>query len=455
MIRLPRKTTLTILAFCGYLGLAEVVPVLHNYKVMDWRSVPRVLDFVERRQSAAPLEAEQARLRPDTDPIKQARFPIIDQRRELDRFYAALHRAEGRERGAVARVLHYGDSPTTADMITSDVRRLLQGQFGDAGHGFCLLAKPWAWYSHQGVEITSSGWVIDPANQSTVQDGLYGIGGVSFRGGAGSLATIRVRDRSHSAVEIAYWRQPGGGQLRVFAGSEDLGVVETNASAASSGFAHFELPKDTATITVQAMSGPVRLFGFHLERNQPGVRYNSLGVNGAYISVLAKFFNETHWSDQLRHYSPDLVIVNYGTNESMYASFVDKASEKELQDVVRRLRKAVPRAAILIMSPMDRGQRMARGEIGTVPTIPRLVAIQQRVAQDTGVAFFNTFEAMGGLGTMGRWYEAEPRLVGADFIHPMPGGARIVGGLLYQALLDGYNRYKLRLIREKLMMAGR
>jgi lysophospholipase L1-like esterase len=199
----------------------------------------------------------------------------------------------------------------------------------------------------------------------------------------------------------------------------------------------------------------VRLFGFHLERNQPGVRYNSLGVNGAYISVLAKFFNETHWSDQLRHYSPDLVIVNYGTNESMYASFVDKASEKELQDVVRRLRKAVPRAAILIMSPMDRGQRMARGEIGTVPTIPRLVAIQQRVAQDTGVAFFNTFEAMGGLGTMGRWYEAEPRLVGADFIHPMPGGARIVGGLLYQALLDGYNRYKLRLIREKLMMAGR
>jgi hypothetical protein len=97
---------------------------------------------------------------------------------------------------------------------------------------------------------------------------------------------------------------------------------------------------------------------------------------------------------------------------------------------------------------------MAGGEIGTVPSIPRLVAIQRRVAADMHCAFFNTFEAMGGIGTMGRWYEAEPRLVGADFIHPMPGGAKIVGGLLYQALLDGYNRYKLRLLQNKKMVAG-
>jgi hypothetical protein len=32
--------------------------------------------------------------------------------------------------------------------------------------------------------------------------------------------------------------------------------------------------------------------------------------------------------------------------------------------------------------------------------------------------------------------------VGADFIHPMPGGAKIIGNLLYKAMLDGYNRYK-------------
>ena len=80
--------------------------------------------------------------------------------------------------------------------------------------------------------------------------------------------------------------------------------------------------------------------------------------------------------------------------------------------------------------------------------MPRLVHIEARVASETGAAFFNTFEAMGGQGTMGRWYAAEPRLVGADFIHPMPAGAKIVGELLYNALRDGYNQYKLRQLND-------
>ena len=79
----------------------------------------------------------------------------------------------------------------------------------------------------------------------------------------------------------------------------------------------------------------------------------------------------------------------------------------------------------------------------------RLVKIESKVAEDTGVAFFNTFQAMGGDGTMGRWYAAEPRLVGSDYIHPMPAGAKIVGELLYGSLRDGYNDYKLRQLKSR------
>ena len=63
----------------------------------------------------------------------------------LDAFYGALRRTGNREPGAVTRIVHYGDSPTTADLITGDVRALLQARFGNAGHGFILPAKPWAW----------------------------------------------------------------------------------------------------------------------------------------------------------------------------------------------------------------------------------------------------------------------------------------------------------------------
>jgi lysophospholipase L1-like esterase len=342
--------------------------------------------------------------------------------------------------------MHYGDSPTTADMITADARDLLQKHFGDAGHGFCLVAKPWAWYQHAGLDIEGDGWTIDPANMGGVRDGLFGLGGVSFRGWAGAVSRIRMTRGKHSRVEIAYLGQPAGGVFQVEAAGKVLGVVNTQAKADASKFASFAIPPGADSILIRGTNGQVRIFGVVFENDAPGVVYNSLGVNGAYVSVLARFIAESHWREQLQHYAPDLVIINYGTNESTQADFVDRVSEKELREVIRRVRTAVPAAAILIMSPMDRGQRSGSGSIDTVPTIPRLVAIQERVALDTGCAFFNTFEAMGGPGTMGRWYEAEPRLVGADFIHPMPAGARIVGGLLYRALFDGYNKYKLRLL---------
>ena len=138
----PSKLIRTLTTFCGLLLLADVVPVLKDYKVVDWRTLPTVLDFVKRGPSASPELEEQQRLRPDTDALHQRAHPVVDDSRDLDRFYRALHRAEGRE--GVVRILHYGDSPTTADMITSDVRTLLQKRFGDAGHGFFLIAKPWA-----------------------------------------------------------------------------------------------------------------------------------------------------------------------------------------------------------------------------------------------------------------------------------------------------------------------
>jgi len=143
------------------------------------------------------------------------------------------------------------------------------------------------------------------------------------------------------------------------------------------------------------------------------------------------------------------VVLAYGTNESGFPKFVDSTWGAEMKAAVKRLQAALPETSILLMSPMDRGERNDRGEIETIQALPRLVKIEARVADETGVAFFNTFQAMGGPGTMAKWYASEPRMVGADYIHPMPAGAKIVGELLYGALRDGYNEYKLRQLNTK------
>ena len=178
---------------------------------------------------------------------------------------------------------------------------------------------------------------------------------------------------------------------------------------------------------------------------------NQYIINGANVTLLSNAFNEAHWTEELRHYKPDLIIVNYGTNESGFPDFVDTTWGREMRKTVARLQRAMPEASILLMSPMDRGAKGVNGEIDTIPTMPRLVATESKIAADTGVAFFDTFEAMGGSGTMGRWYTSEPRLVGSDFIHPMPAGARIVGELLFSALREGFNQFKLEQLKRNIV----
>jgi len=174
------------------------------------------------------------------------------------------------------------------------------------------------------------------------------------------------------------------------------------------------------------------------------VIYNSLGLNGGQVQVVVRYFDKAQWAAELQHEAPDLVIVNYGTNESLYADYIERYYPGELRDVIRRIQSAVPRASVLVMSPMDRGQRDSSGQIVTPAALPRLVEVQRQVASETSCAFFNTFQAMGGEGTMGRWYESQSGLVSADFMHPLPAGARRVGVLLYQALESGFRQFKAK-----------
>ncbi len=440
----PGKATLAVLAFIALAALPELVPALRNYRIVEWPSVPSVLDFIPRSKPAAPLEEEEERLRPELRLQRMIVQPLNDIDHDLDHFYSALQSVERNEPGAVVRIVHYGDSPTTGDLITADVRRLLQKQFGDAGHGFCLIAKPWAWYSHRGLEISAGGWKIDPANQPEIHDGIFGLGGVSFIGPEGARSVITMREPGHTGIEIAYWKQPGGGTFQVLAEERALGEAETAGEVREPGFAAFSIPENARRFEIRVRRGHVRMFGASFTKPGRGVIYDSLGLNGAFVNVLSRTMDERHWADELRHYRPDLIIINYGTNESGYPPFVEHGYANELNGVIRRLRAAVPDSSVLIMSPMDRGRRETSGQIGTMPILPQLVSMQQQIATEGHCAFFNTFQAMGGPGTMGRWYQAEPRLVGADFIHPMPAGAKIVGNHLYRALLDGYHRYKLR-----------
>jgi lysophospholipase L1-like esterase len=362
-------------------------------------------------------------------------------------FYAALARTEEKQPGAITRISHFGDSPISGDLISGAARTLLQDKFGDAGHGWIFVAKPWDFYYHEGIRMKGDGWkVISPVLPGG-GSGSFGLGGASFTADSPSaFSSIRTTKKGEgSAVgryDIFYRAQPHGGSFLAYVDREAPRIFSTQAETKSSAMVSISVEDGGHLLKLTPQGdGPVTLYGVALERDTPGVVYDTLGLLGGTVRHLIRFHEDT-WIEDLQNRKPDLVILNFGTNESNYGHLAYPEYIRNYSVVIQRIKTALPSASILIMAPMDRGARDDDGDIVTMPGIPILVAAQRRVARAEGVAFYDTFAAMGGMGTMARWYDDQPRLVIGDFTHPTYTGAQQLGAMFVNALLKGFDDYK-------------
>jgi lysophospholipase L1-like esterase len=397
------------------------------------------------------LPSEGATTLPDIDPDVRAtlRTAAVEDPggHALDAFFARLARTERKEPGAVTRILHYGDSTIASDYVSGTVRRRMQERFGDAGHGFILVANPWEWYFHNDVLHASDGeWKASKLAGPITPDSMYGLGGVSFTSYGGGVAWFGTATRGDygrkvSRFDVYYLEQPGGGdvQLEVKGAAPDR--FSTRGDAKVSRVHSVHVPDGEAKLTVKAMGGgPARLFGVALERDQPGVVYDALGSHAA-MAVYWQRQDRAHWKDQLGLRDPALIVFQYGTNESDLWKLDRDEYEQALAGLVDELREAAGGASVLVVSPLDRAEDK-EGRLATKKVILDLVAIQRRVALSHGAAFWSTFDAMGGEGSMARWVKAKPQLGGGDLTHPTPLGAEVLGDMLSQALVTAFEEWK-------------
>ena len=183
--------------------------------------------------------------------------------------------------------------------------------------------------------------------------------------------------------------------------------------------------------------GQSRLYGVVMEREGPGVVYDSLGIVGARGKRLMNAEQE-HMSRQISHRSPDLLILAFGGNEAGDRHMRMSRYEEVLTDVVRFMRKGNEGMPCLLFSPLDQAESNERGRVKTIPIIPKIVETQRKVALAEGCGFFDAFSAMGGKQSMARWYRAKPRLAWGDFRHATPAGYEVMGNMFYKALLKGF-----------------
>src|SRR5437016_6795305 len=248
----PGKTGRTICLVLLFAALPLLLPRLQrplSWKGQDYKAmlpdISELISFKSNRSAPevmGPSSAQTADAPVPRDPDDPCAAGLIDDpARSLEHFYTALANTEAKKSGAITRITHYGDSPITNDGITGTTRRLLQERFGDAGHGFILMDRPWEWDGHQSITFTSRrGWGDDSLMNPMTKDGMFGLGGVTFHASAGKSArfgpaTSGDTGKNFSRMDVYYLAQPNGGQFAVSDG-ESSQTISTNSDATISSF---------------------------------------------------------------------------------------------------------------------------------------------------------------------------------------------------------------------------
>ncbi len=362
----------------------------------------------------------------------------------LDAFFASLARTQRDEEGAITRIAHFGDSIVVSDYISGTLRRKLQETFGDAGHGYMLIANAWPAYFHNDVfRFATKGFRVSRIVGPTTQDGLYGLGGVTFRASSGVIAQFGTAEEGEfgtkvSRFELSYLARPHGGEFEVRVDDEVHSTVDTAAPEKEVRRHVIEVPDGPHRFELRMKKGESRTFGVVLERQVPGVVLDALGVQGARIRFLDKQ-DDDHFAAELEWRNPNLVVYQFGANESGdgYAYPMDEYL-RTMKAVIEQGQRALPESSCLIIGAMDRA-RHRDGVTSSMKIIQLIVAEQEKAARQLGCAYFDTYEAMGGWGSMPSWVRRG--LGQADMTHPTGVGAIRIGNWIYSALMKRYDEY--------------
>ncbi|MBK7586463.1 MAG: hypothetical protein IPI67_40530 [Myxococcales bacterium] len=470
---LTSRPVLAVLTLLVLGGLAEVTPAFRKLRLLvapiESEATPTGVAPPVLEVGQAELETE-TRSRPELaqpehvempaearGPIAQKTaggtpLPAIDAEKPpipleggetgLAGFYRALEHTIKKEPGAVTRVVHFGDSIVTSDYVSGTLRRKLQRQFGDSGHGFLLMANAWPAYFHNDVSrFASSGWLVSRIVGPLAPDGLYGLGGVSFRAPPGSRARFGTAKRGSfgrnvSRFVVAYVKEPGGGKVKLRIDGADRVELDTAAPSTVVAYEEVQVEDGEHELEVVTTAGTTRAFGVVMERDAPGIVLDAIGIQGARVRFLDKQ-DDQHWAETLRWRRPNLLIYEFGANESGdgFAYPMDEYF-RTMKDVLEQGKRAVPDAGCLVVGAMDRAEKKGT-TLASMAVIPAIVAEQRKASAAAGCAFFDIYKAMGGPGSMAAWVGRG--LGQADLTHPTGVGSEVLGNWIFRALMAGYD----------------
>jgi len=370
--------------------------------------------------------------------IKLHPQPITGNVAQLKGFFKALKNSKKKQ----VRIAHYGDSIIEGDLITADFRQKMQSKFGGKGVGFLSITSQDIQFRVTTKQSFSKTWktgAIFTNNSSRLPIGIAGTvnvpkskSWVEFKASRNyrtvktfTEARLFYSDAKRSSISYKFT----GGK----SGKENLrtgkGLQETilKAGKTVSGL-KIEFPEKEQAyfygVSLESGNG-VYVDNFPLRGNS-GVDIQKIDDN-----LLKSFAKKLNYQ---------LIILQFGLNAAGTAKSDFSWYEREMVRVVNKLKKAFPKAGILLIAVEDKSEKKG-SKFVTDPIVLKLLEAQKNIVRKTKIAFWNLFESMGGKNSMPKWVNSNPPLAFKDYTHFNGQGAKKVAEMLADALLKAYKKY--------------
>ena len=455
--RPARKTILALL--CLTLGGGVYTDVSHGALTPvgeraseDDKAPPSIASTVERPAEVKKRALGQERVSPDDSAGPHA-FSVEDQerierlglqpdtfrvqfhdRRSIDRLRASWRQA--RQDGL--RIVHVGDSHVQNGAIHKELRSLLRPELGDGGHGLLFpysAAKTYAPKSyrsrHRGRWTYAKSWKL-PAELPL---GVTGMSVETRNPDASFTLTFKEPVPDHwRRLRIYCDRGRKSFDLKVDSGGRTTVIRVHPKEDDGKPYVEAVLPKVGQSVRVRMRRrGPrqkrFQLHGMSLESvNQGGLVVHNGGVGASRFRAI---LHEDHFESHLTALEPDLVIVEYGTNDYLYEDRIKPELESEIRESIGRIRRAVPDAMILLVSAQDLYRKSKNLKSGVTYS-----DLLHKIAAEESVGIFDWYWISGGGRTLPAWRDA--RLARKDLIHLTSRGYRFKGRLLAHALRETF-----------------
>ncbi|MEW6470346.1 MAG: GDSL-type esterase/lipase family protein [Bacteroidota bacterium] len=338
-------------------------------------------------------------------------------------------------------IVHFGDSHVQSDAFPGEVRNILQPHLGYGGRGMVFPYSAASSYSSIYYKPTHFGkWEFSKAYQPTITLPL-GVSGMTIRTYDStahfSITFNEKQPDDYLTLKIFCRRDSSCYDFILRTGGDPIRINTDSAVYKDKPYIEVLLPVLNNSITLQLVESDTaqkqfEFYGMSLESTaNKGLIVHSVGVGAAqYRAILRQELVE----QQLPALNPDLVIIDYGTNDHLYKDMIPPGLEDTIRKVIQKVRKAAPNADILLTSTMDmfykkKGTKYTYKNIRSGMDFSDLV---RKIAREEKCAFWDWYWVSGGRGMM--LYFRDNNLGQPDMIHLTVKGYKLKGKLLCDAL---------------------